>query len=144
MWRGDTATASPGQLNMYVYHPEQRSNYGDHFFQNGDVMPNTSIKDDFGPNFVSRPTVIPSLDAWHCYELMVKANTPGLRDGRIAGWLDGVLVMDFMNLRLRDVSSLTLNRVGVGLHIGTNPNGVAKKWVDNVVVAKSYIGPLVP
>jgi hypothetical protein len=142
MWRGDTSTASPGDLNTYVYWPEQRSNYGDHFFPNGDVMPNTSIKDDFGSKFVSRPNLVPSLDEWHCYELMVRANTPGQRDGRIAGWFDGKLVMDFMNLRLRDVASLTMNRIQVGLHIGTNPNGVAKKWVDNVVAAKSYIGPV--
>jgi Polysaccharide lyase 14 len=142
MWRGDASTASPGDLNTYVYWPEQRSNYGDHFFPNGDVEPNTSIKDDFGPNFLSRPNLIPSLDAWHCYELMVRANTPGQRDGRIAGWFDGKLVMDFMNLRLRDVASLTMNRIQVSLHIGTNPNGVAKKWVDNVVAATSYIGPL--
>lgn len=143
MWRGDTSTPSPGDLNTYVYWPEQRSNYGDHFFPNGDVMPNTSIKDDFGPNFVSRPNVIPSLDQWHCYELMVRANTPGLRDGRIAGWLDGKLVMDFMNLRLRDVASLTMNRIQISLHTKSNPNGVAKKWVDDVVAATSYIGPLV-
>jgi hypothetical protein len=143
-WRGDTATASPGLLNMYVYHPEQRSNYGDHFFPDGKVMPNTSLADDFGPSFVARANLIPELDRWYCYELMVKANTPGQRDGRIAGWLDGALVMDFMNLHLRDVANLTINRVGVGLHIGSNPNGVAKRWCDNVVVAKSYIGPLVP
>src|SRR5262249_39571009 len=78
MWRGDTSTASPGLLNVYVYHPEQRTNYGDHFYPDGLVNPNTSILDDFGPYFVKRPNQIPSLDAWHCYELMVKANTPGL------------------------------------------------------------------
>lgn len=142
MWRGDTTTVSPGDLNVYVYWPEQRTNYGDHFFPNGDVMPNTSIKDDFGTDFVGRPNLIPTLDEWHCYELMLRANTPGLRDGRIAGWFDGKLVMDFMNLRFRDVATLTMNRIGVGLHIGTNPNGIAKKWADDVVVAKSYIGPL--
>src|SRR5260221_7776900 len=51
----DTQTAPPGYLNLYVYWPLQRSNYGDHFLPNGDVYPNTSIKDDFGTQFVSRP-----------------------------------------------------------------------------------------
>ena len=74
---------------------------------------------------------------------MLKANTPGLRDGRIAIWLDGELKADFQNLRLRDVASLKINRFGLSFHIHENPNGEARKWYDNVVAAKSYIGPLV-
>jgi hypothetical protein len=143
-WRGDQATASPGQLNVYVYHPEQRSQWGDHFFPTGLVSPNTSLPFDFGAHFVARPEVIQALGRWYCYELMVKANTPGQRDGRIAAWLDGALVMDFMNLRFRDVAALTINRFGMGLHIGSNPNGAAKKWYDNVVAATAYIGPVSP
>jgi hypothetical protein len=141
-WRGDAATASPGQLNVYVYHPEQRSQWGDHFFPTGLVMPNTSIPFDFGPDFTSRPDIIPDLDRWYSYELMVRANTPGQRDGRIAAWLDGKLVMDFPNLRLRDVASLTIDRFSLCFHIGSNPNGESKRWYDNVVAAKAYIGPL--
>ena len=143
-WRGEASTASPGQLNVYVYHPEQRSQWGDHFYPTGLVNPNTSIPFDFGPDFVSRPDIIQDLDRWYCYELMVQANTPGQRDGRIAAWLDGVLAMNFMNLRFRDVDTLTIDRIGIGLHIGSNPNGEARKWYDNVVVATSYIGPMVP
>jgi hypothetical protein len=143
-WRGDAATASPGDLNVYVYHPLQRSQWGDHFFPTGLVMPNTSIPFDFGPDFVSRPDVIPALDHWYGYELMVKANTPGQNDGRIAAWVDGKLVMDFPNLRLRDVASLTIDRFALCFHIGSNPNGQSKKWYDNVVAAKSYIGPILP
>jgi hypothetical protein len=141
-WRGDSTTPSPGDLNVYIYHPEQRSQWGDHFFPTGLVMPNTSIPFDFGPAFVSRPDIIPELDRWYSYELMVKANTPGQRDGRIAAWLDGKLVMDFQNLRLRDVATLTIDRFAVCFHIGSNPNGEAKRWYDNVVAAKSYIGPV--
>jgi hypothetical protein len=140
-WRGEEATPSPGDLNVYVYHPEQRDNYGDHFFPNGDVMPNTSIPYDFGPEFVERENVIQELDRWYCYEYMVKANTPGQRDGRIAFWLDGVLFADFQNLRLRDIESLKIDRFGLSFHIGSNPNGETKKWYDNVVAASSYIGP---
>ena len=57
-WRGEAATPSPGDLNIYLYHPEQRSHYGDHFFPNGDVLPNTSLKFTYGPGFVSRPDII--------------------------------------------------------------------------------------
>jgi hypothetical protein len=75
---------------------------------------------------------------------MLKANTPGQLDGRIAGWLDGKLVADFPNLRLRDVASLKIDRFGISFHIYSNPNGEARKWYDNVVAATSYIGPIAP
>lgn len=141
-WRGEASTRSPGQLNIYAYHPEQRSQWGDHFFPTGLVMPNTSIPFDFGSGFVSRADVIPALDRWYCYEYMVKANTPGQRDGRITIWLDGAVVADFPGLRLRDVASLKIDRFGLSFHIYSNPNGSAKKWYDNVVAATSYIGPM--
>src|SRR5262249_8742071 len=54
-WRAAPPTAAPGMLNIYIYHPEQRDNYGDHFFPSGLVMPNTSIPYDFGPDFVAQP-----------------------------------------------------------------------------------------
>ena len=141
-WRGEPETMSPGNLNVYVYHPEQRDDFGDHFFPTGLVMPNTSLPFDFGPDFVPRPDVIQELDRWYCYEVMVQANTPGERDGRIAFWLDGMLTADFQNLRLRDIESLTIDRFGVGLHVGSNPSGVQTKWYDNVVAATAYIGPM--
>lgn len=143
-WRGDSITPSPGHLNLYVYHPEQRDNYGDHFFTDGIVLPFSSTPYDFGKDFIKRPLIITPLDQWFCYELMVKANTPGKRDGRVAIWVDGKLVGDFQNLRFRDIESLKIDRAGVCFHIKTNPKGEAKKWFDNVVIADSYIGPMVP
>jgi hypothetical protein len=143
-WRGDAQTPSPGPLNVYVYHPLQRDVYGDHFFATGLVMPNTSIPFDFGPNFVPRPDVTPELDRWYCFEYMVQANTPGLKDGRIAFWLDGTLRADFGNLRLRDIDTLKINRFGLSFHIKSNPNQEAKKWYDDVVAATSYIGCIAP
>jgi hypothetical protein len=142
-WRGEASTQSPGQMNVYIYHPEQRDDYGDHFFPSGLVMPNTSIPFDFGADFVAQPEVIPDLDRWYCYEYMVQANTPGQRDGRITLWLDGKQIADFGNLRLRDVAALTIDRFGLSFHAWSNPNGETKKYYDNVVAAKSYIGPMV-
>jgi len=142
-WRDDAATANPGKVNVYTYHPDQRSEWGDHFFPTGLVMPNTSLPFDFGSSFVARPDLVPKLGQWYSYELMVKANTPGQHDGRIACWLDGKLVADFPNLRLRDVATLSIDEFDLSLHVKSNTAGVAKKWIDNVVVASSYIGPLV-
>jgi hypothetical protein len=141
-WRGTAAETSPGLLNVYIYHPEQRSQWGDHFFPNGDVMPNTSLPGNFGSQFVSRPNIRCNPGQWYCCELMVKANTVGSRDGRIACWLDGALIADFTNLRLRDVDSLKINRFNLSLHAGSNTTRETWKWYDNVVAAKSYIGPV--
>ena len=142
-WRGEPETASPGLLNIYVYHPEQRSQYGDHFYSDGTITPYDPDPPPnyFGPDFIPRANIIPELDTWHCYEYMVQANTPGQRDGRIAFWYDGVLAGDFQNLRLRDVDSLKIDRFGLSFHIGSNPIAENRKWYDNVVAATSYIGP---
>jgi len=142
-WRDDTSVANPGHLNVYVYHPEQRSEWGDHWFPSGLILPfGGDPKAFFGPDFVSRPDVVPELDRWYCYEFMVKSNTPGQRDGRVAFWLDGKLVADFPNLRLRDISSLKIDRFSLEFHIKSNTASEAKKWYDNVVVATSYVGPI--
>lgn len=137
---------SPGQLNVYCYHPEQGGNYGDHFFPSGKVVPfsyKRSGAATFGPHFLARPDVVPDRGRWHCYEYMVKANTPGKRDGRIACWLDGKLVADFLNLRLRDEDQLKIDRFGLGLYIAKNTLRANTKWYDDVVAATAYIGPRV-
>jgi|GEM_PF-735738 len=142
MWRDASGPQNPGSLNAYVYHPEQRDIWGDHFFPTGRVIPFDYLPGNFGPYFISRPEVVPELDQWYAYEIMVKANTPGERDGRIAFWLDGNLIADFLNIRLRDTTDLKIDRVGIDLHIKNNIMSVAKKWYDNVVIATSYIGPM--
>src|SRR5262249_34413412 len=142
-FRFQSSTVSPGDLNIYIYWPEQYSNYGDHFFPSGTVLPNSYIRSGaatFGSTFVARPGIIPELDRWYCFEFMVKANTVGQRDGRIACWLDGVLIADFPNLRLRDIDTLKIDRVSLDLHIGSNTIRANKKWYDDAVVATSYIG----
>ncbi len=117
---------------------------GDHFFTDGLVDPNTSIPNNFGPTFVPRPDITPELGRWYAYEVMLKANTPGARDGRVTLWLDGNVIGDFPNLRLRDVDTLKIDRFNLSLHAGTNPSGPTHKWYDNVLAAKSYIGPMTP
>jgi hypothetical protein len=118
--------------------------WGEQFFPSGDRLPRGARgRAKFGPHFVERPHFVPERDRWYCYELMVQANAPGVRDGRIAYWVDGKLVADFPGLRLRDVPELELNRVNLGLY--THNERVQKTIVmsyDDVVLASSYIGPV--
>jgi hypothetical protein len=52
------------------------------------------------------------------------------------------LIADFQNVRLRDTTSLKINKIELDLYIKQNPAGDMLKWYDNVVVATSYIGPM--
>ncbi len=145
-WRGEKETAAPGRWNVYCYHPEQKDRWGDHFFPSGEVLPNSyerSGDKTFGKGFVGRKDLTPELDRWYCHEFMLKANTVGKRDGRIACWIDGKLIADFTNLRLRDVDALKIDRFALDLHIGSNSARENRKWYDDVVAATSYIGPMV-
>ena len=83
-----TDAPAPGYSQLYVYHPEQRSQWGDIWLPTGMVLPNGSLPYDFGSSFVKRPNFVPQRGRWYCYELMVKANTPGQRDGRAAYWIE--------------------------------------------------------
>jgi hypothetical protein len=145
-WRAEEKVKAPGEWNIYCYHPEQRSQWGDHFFPSGLILPQPtpkSPKNLFGKDFVARPNVVPERDKWICYELMVKANTPGQLDGRIAFWVDGKLAADFPNLRLRDVETLKANRIGFGMStLNSKATNVNTMWFDDVVAATSYIGPI--
>jgi hypothetical protein len=138
-WYGE---AEPGYTHMYVYHPAQRSQWGDHWYPNGKILPFDQTPGNFGPYFVPRANSIPERDRWYSYELMVKANTPGERDGRVAIWIDGNLIADFQNVRLRDVTTLKVDQVQLELHSPNSSSRPNKKWYDNVVVARSYIGPI--
>ena len=131
----------PGHFTVYAYHPEQRGDYGDAFYPTGEVSPNTSLHGDFGPHFVPRPNYVPELDRWYCYEIMVQSNTPGQRDGRVACWVDGKLVADFPNMRLRDIDSLKIDYLTIGGYLNPNKVRTNKLWFDDVVAATSYIGP---
>jgi len=131
--------AEPGYTSAYVYHPEQDDVYGEHWFPDGSTTNGTQ---SFGSFFVARPKVIPARGAWICFEMLVRLNTPGSRDGRVAVWQDGHLVADWQNVRFRDVDTLKIDQIQLenGGQRSTQQND---KWYDNLVLATSYIGPMV-
>jgi hypothetical protein len=136
---------APGLFNVYVYWPEQGSKWGDHFYPSGKVLPQSETRSGeatFGKQFVPRPDFSPQTDRWYCYEYMVQANTPGKHDGRIAMWVDGKLIAEFPNIRFRDVATLEIDRFDLGVYIADNTKRQNRKWVDDVVAATSYIGPM--
>lgn len=152
-----TGESDPGFFHYYVYWPKQRSLFGDHFYPDGMVNPYSSAKGADGktvgnrgdwlafpkdyPDFSVMSNVFPPRGQWFCAESMVKANTPGKADGEVKFWYNGILRAAFTNLNIRSIATLKIDKCGVGLH-AQHSERVNKKWYDNVVMAKSYIGPM--
>ena len=84
---------TPGYAHIYAYWPKQRTAYGDHWYPTGLVKPGGNgdwlTNPAQYPDFKSMPNFLPQRDRWYCYELMVKANTPGKNDGEVKCWIDG-------------------------------------------------------
>ncbi len=140
--RRRSTTPPPGNIDVYCYHMDQARIWGDLLFPTGEVMPSENSW-LFAENFVPRPNVNAERGRWYCYELMVQANTPGKRDGRVAFWVDGRLAGDFPNLRFRTDEALKPNHVIIVGHSSrVQPNQTL--WYDDVVAATSYIGPRAP
>jgi hypothetical protein len=136
----------PGYNQVYAYWPSQRTNYGDHWFSDGWVQPGgwgLWILYPFQyPHFVAMPNWQPLRGVWYCFEFMVKANTIGQRNGEVAFWVDGQLKGRFTDLFMRSLDSIKIDKVRIRLHANSNLTRINKKWHDNVVIARSYIGPI--
>jgi hypothetical protein len=140
--RGGELAGPPGCLEVGCYNMDQGRKWGDLLFPTGEVVPARN-KSLLAEGFTPRPDFKPERGRWYCYELMVKTNTPGQRDGRVAFWVDGKLTGDFPNLRLRSVPILRASRINIITYSSRLlPN--ATLWYDDFVAATSYIGPQAP
>lgn len=91
----------------------------------------------------SEPYYYIKFDEWYCYEIGLYLNTPGKSDGEARFWINGVLQSRAVNMRFRDIESLTPETVHLNLHRTTEqfPHTM-KRYVDNIVIATRYIGPM--
>jgi hypothetical protein len=88
---------------------------------------------------------------WYAVEFQVFLNTPGLSDGSVKIWVDGVQVgsKTGINIRGNGGSTVKLNRIRVGgwysnaanSNTCTNPAQPSTMYVDDVAVSTQYIGP---
>ena len=101
--------------------------------------------------FQPRPAFWQENAVWHSLEFMVRPNTvceitgEVRRDGRVTGWIDGEVVMDFPNIVLRYTEELMIN---VSRLLLINSPNIAEagretyKMVTQYVMATRYIGPM--
>ncbi|MCF7981267.1 MAG: DNRLRE domain-containing protein [Pseudomonadales bacterium] len=113
-------------VGNYVYHLDQNGNYGSHFIWSrggGALLKNNQ---------------------WYCIEQYVKLNEPGKSDGILMAWLDGRLVFERQGLKFRNSKDLKIEEVWLNVyHGGMDPSPYDQTlYIDNIVVAQTYIGPL--
>jgi hypothetical protein len=109
---------------MYYYHLDQRGGYGSGGKQN--VGGRAAVE----------------CGRWHCLEVAAGMNDPGQRNGWQKLWVDGRLKGEWKDLRWRTEESLKWN--SWSFLIGSNDRAPGEQYllIDNVVVAKAYIGPV--
>lgn len=111
----------------YVYHVDQNNKWGNHL-----VWKNTNR------GYLDK-------NKWYCIEMYVKMNTPKQNDGILQGWIDGQLSFEKTNFRFRDTSELKIENIWMNFYHGGSKPAPSDQtiFVDNVVIAKKYIGPYV-
>jgi hypothetical protein len=127
-WGNDAAWTAPGRWNFYSYwHEMDKSGYGK-YWGNSFAVPTAPI--------------IPK-EQWICVEFMLKHNTPGQPDGEQAFWIGGKLQGHWKGINWRKSAALKANALTLESYFTDRwtKNPVNIVYFDNVVIAKSYIGP---
>lgn len=119
----------PGRWNFYSYWHEMKPSPDGKYWGNSFGVPDAPL--------------IPR-DRWICVEFMLKHNTPGLPDGEQAFWIDGALLGHWKGINWRKTEGLKANALTLESYITDRwtKNPVNVVWFDNVVIARSYIGPI--
>jgi len=114
-------------IGLYAYHADMEEAYGDLWrWQIG------------CGGFLAR-------NQWYSIEHYVKLNTPGQKNGIVRGWVDGRLAFEKTDIRFRDLDRLKIEEIWMDVyHGGTEPSPRDQHlYIDNVVVARAYIGPMI-
>jgi len=80
---------------------------------------------------------------WYCIEQYAKMNTPGKNDGILRAWVDGKQAFEKTDIRMRDVDTLKIEAVWLNVYLGGKWTSKSEHhlYIDNVVIARKYIGP---
>lgn len=128
--RGQFAGQKDGKtpIGFYCYHADMRGRYGSEWIWERDKLGHLEN------------------NRWYCIEQYVKMNTPGKKDGILRGWVDGRLAFERTDVRMRDIPDLKIQCIWINLyHGGTwTADSDDHLFIDNIVIARRYIGPMSP
>lgn len=115
-------------IGNYVYHADMTGQYGD-----------SDLWLDGCAGLLDK-------NRWYSVETYVKLNSLGQNDGILRGWVDGRLAYERTNWRWRDVDSLKIEQIWMNVYHGGTavPPNDLHLYIDNVVIASEYIGPMAP
>jgi hypothetical protein len=113
-------------IGTYAYHADTEDFWGDHW-------PWTTS----GQALLER-------NRWYCIEQYMKVNQIGHKDAVFRAWVDGRLVLERSNFRVRDTTSIKIEQIWMNVYYGgTAPSpSDLHLFIDNVVIAREYIGPM--
>ncbi|MEM7009975.1 MAG: polysaccharide lyase [Verrucomicrobiota bacterium] len=113
-------------IGFYCYHAEMEGNYGTNWVWQNDYRGYLET------------------NRWYAIEQFCRMNTPGDNNGVLRAWVDGRLAFEKTDIRFRDTNELRIEQIWMNLyHGGTIPSPYDQHiFIDNVVVATDYIGPL--
>ena len=123
--KADKSVAGLTAVGSYAYHADTDES-GDHWGWN------------------EGPSGLLENNRWYSVEQYVKLNTPGARNGIFRVWIDGRQVAEKTNVRFRHTRDLKIESIWMDVYYG----GVAPApqdmtlFIDNVVIARRYIGPV--
>ncbi len=133
--RGGFHPTIPGDANPladtvpvghYVYHADQGTQWGDNvLWQDGYL------------GYLEK-------DRWYSIEQHLVLNSPGVNDGILETWVDGRLAYRETDWRWRDTSDLKIEQIWMNVYHGGTavPDEDISLYIDNIVIAASYIGPM--
>jgi hypothetical protein len=113
-------------IGSYVYHADMEQRTGDHWGWN------------LGPSGLIEK------NRWYSVEQYVKMNDPAKADGIFRAWIDGQLVSERTDVRYRRSPDLHVETVWMNVYHGgtsSTPHEMSL-YIDNVVIANKYIGPI--
>ena len=112
-------------IGFYCYYADQPKQYGDSWTWNP------------GENG------FPVRNRWYCIEQYVELNTPGVKNGILKAWVDGYKVFEKKDILFRLSYDLKIEEVVLTLFHGGKAVSPYEQdmYIDNVVIAESYIGP---
>ena len=113
-------------IGNYVYHAEMEGTYGDiHLYTDG------------CRGLIDR-------NRWYSVEQYVRLNTPENNDGVIRAWIDGRMAYEKTDWRFRTVDTLRIEQIWMNVYHGGSAtvDRDVHLFVDNVVIAQQYVGPL--
>lgn len=115
-------------IGTYAYHAGMSDRYGDHWY------------------WMRNAAGILDRDRWYCIEQHVKVNTPGAKDGVLEAWVDGVPAFARSDIVVRQSDAIRIERVWMNVYHGgiEAADRDMHLYIDNVVVARSYVGCRVP